>query len=77
MVQGEKIIIRDETKEVKDEGAGVPAEVRAWSESIATGNIDARQIPEEALADLEIIEACLRSGEQGGKPMKLEYQEWR
>jgi hypothetical protein len=61
---------------VKDERTGVPPEVRAWGEAIEAAKANERQLPEEALADLEIIEASLRSGEQGGKPIALECQTW-
>ena len=55
-----------------NERSGVPPEVRAWGEALAAGSIDARQTPEEALADLELIEAMLVSG---GKPVELKYQD--
>ena len=71
-----KVTIGDETKEIKDERTGVPPEIRDWGEALAAGKVNERQSPEEALADLELIEASLRSGEQGGKPMALECQTW-
>ena len=71
-----KVTIGDKTKEIEDERTGVPPEVRAWGEALAAGNVNERQSPEEALADLELIEASLRSGEQGGRPMVLECQTW-
>lgn len=73
---GGKVTIGDKTEEIKDEATGVPPEVRAWGESIAAGKANERQSPEEALADLEIVEACLRSGEEGGMPITLECQTW-
>ena len=54
-------------------GSVVP-EVFAWAKSLKTGKWDARQSPEEALADLEILEAMLRSGEKGGEVVELKYQ---
>lgn len=60
---------------VEDEGSGVVPEVRAWGEGLASGKVNALQHPREALADLEIIEACLRSGENGAKPVELKYQQ--
>ena len=75
-VSGAKVTIGDETKEVKDEKSGVPPEVRKWGEALAEGTSNARQRPEEALADLEIVEACLRSGEMGGRPVELTCQTW-
>lgn len=75
-VAGGKVTIGDKTEEIKNERTGVPPEVRAWGEALAAGKVNERQSPEEALADLELIEASLRSGEQGGKPMALECQTW-
>jgi predicted dehydrogenase len=75
-VAGDKVTIGDRTEEIQNERSGVPPEVRAWGEALAAGKINERQSPEEALADLEIIEASLRSGEQGGKAIALEYQTW-
>jgi predicted dehydrogenase len=66
--------VGDETKEVPNEKTGVPTEVRAWGESIQAGKADTKQSPEEALADLELLEGMLRSGEQNGKAIVLEYQ---
>jgi predicted dehydrogenase len=71
-----KVTIGDKTEEIQNERSGVPPEVRAWGEALAAGKVNERQSPEEALADLELIEASLRSGEQGGKPIALEYQTW-
>ena len=71
-----KVTVDDKTEEVQDEGTGVPPEVRAWGEALAAGKVNEAQFPEEALADLELIEAMLRSGEQDGARIKLEHQEW-
>ena len=70
------VSIGNKTEEIQDERSGVPPEVRAWGEALAAGKANERQSPEEALADLELIEASLRSGEQGGKPIILECQTW-
>lgn len=75
-VAGDKVTIGDKTEEIQNERSGVPPEVRAWGEALAAGKFNERQSPEEALADLEIIEASLRSGEQGGKAIALECQTW-
>lgn len=71
----DKIIVNGKDQEVKNEKSGVPAEVRAWGEAIRSGKPDPRQSPEEALADLSLIEAMLKSGEQGGVPVAVENQE--
>jgi predicted dehydrogenase len=49
-------------------------EVAAWAESIADGTPNPAQSPEQALADLEILEKMLKSGEGAGKAQSLEYQ---
>ena len=44
-----------EEKEIKDEGAGVPPEVMKWGDALVKGTKNERQIPEEALAVLELV----------------------
>ena len=62
---------QEETKEFPEEGSGVKQEVQAWAEGLAQGKPNERQSPREALEDLKILEAALRSGEQGGKPVEV------
>ncbi|KAF2138819.1 uncharacterized protein K452DRAFT_233499 [Aplosporella prunicola CBS 121167] len=60
-------------RDFPDEGSGVKQEVRAWAEKIESAQeLDERQCPVEALRDLEILEAMLRSGENAGKSVELE-----
>jgi hypothetical protein len=61
-------------KHFPNQGSGVKQEVAAWAESLASGQANHRQSPEEALADLEILEKMLRSGEAQGKVQTLRYQ---
>lgn len=73
-----KTEVKDETGDrVKEEhvpiGSVIP-EVFAWARSLKDGRWDPRQSAEEGLADLEILEAMLRSGQNGGQPMQLKYQ---
>jgi len=42
-------------EEIEDEKTGVPPEVRKWGEALVTGKREDRQVPEEALADLELV----------------------
>ena len=80
-VKGEEEKVEDVPDEVegtvKEEhvpiGSVVP-EVFAWARSLKSGKWDERQSAEEALADLEILEAMLRSGERGGEVVELKYQ---
>jgi predicted dehydrogenase len=62
---------KEETKDFPDEGNGVNREIKAWAESLEKSKRNEMQSPEEAVRDLEILECCLRSGEQGGKPMDV------
>ncbi|KEF53140.1 uncharacterized protein A1O9_11048 [Exophiala aquamarina CBS 119918] len=69
------VTIDGKMEAVANEGSGVIPEVRAWGEALAAGTVNEKQSPEEALADLELIEAMLVSGAQDGTPYKLEHQE--
>lgn len=62
---------KSEEKVFEDEGSGVKQEVKAWAEGLAQGKPNAQQSPQEALEDLKILEAALRSGEEGGQPIEL------
>lgn len=66
----------DESVEIEDERTGVPPEVRVWGEALAVGKPNEKQSPEEALADLELLEAMLRSGEKDGERIALTCQSW-
>jgi predicted dehydrogenase len=70
------VTIGEEMKKVEDERSGVPPEVRKWGEALAKGMQNERQIPEEALADLELLEKMLKSGEAGGSAQQLTLQTW-
>lgn len=62
---------KEEVNRFEDEGNGVKQEIKAWAESLEKGQRNEAQSPEEALSDLKILEACLRSGEQQGKPINV------
>jgi len=62
---------KEEVKRFEDEGNGVEQEIKAWAESLEESQQNEAQSPEEALNDLEILEACLKSGEQNGKPINV------
>lgn len=64
---------KEEVTEFKDDSSGVMPEVKAWAEGLVAGKPNPRQSPVEALADLEILEAMLKSGEQNGAPIDLKY----
>lgn len=46
---------KEEKVDIQDEKSGVPPEVRKWGEALVAGERNEKQIPEEALADLEIV----------------------
>lgn len=62
------------TEEAKDEFGGVKQEVFAWAKSIKDGQADPQQSPHEALGDLEILEALVKSGQRDGIPVNLYHQ---
>ncbi|KAK6348942.1 hypothetical protein TWF730_009703 [Orbilia blumenaviensis] len=55
----------------KNEWSGVKKEVRVFAESVRNGEGAQGLSPENAVADLEIIEKMIQSGEQGGKPLEI------
>jgi len=78
-VAGKTVIVKpkdgeEKVEEKPDELGGVKQEVFAWAKSLVSGKQDLQQRPEEALADLEILEAMLSSGEKGGEAVELKYQ---
>lgn len=72
--QGEEKENNETVTEFKDEGSGVKQEVLAWAKSINDASANPKQSPEQAFADLEILEKMLRSGEAQGKAESLKYQ---
>lgn len=63
-----------EEKVFEEEGAGVKQEVKAWAESLGSGEWRKEQGGEQALGDLEVIESALKSGEHGGETVGLQFQ---
>ena len=69
------ITVNGTYEEIPFDGKGVKQEVAAFAQSIAKGgSVDPRQIPEEGLADLEVLEMILKSGEEHGSSKKLSLQ---
>lgn len=54
--------------------SGVTNEVQAWAEALQSGEPNPLQSPEEALADLEMLEKIFRSGEEHGSQQSLNFQ---
>lgn len=72
--RGKVTVVKDgkeETKEFPEEGNGVKQEIAAWGKALGEGKPDPRQSAEEALRDLQVLEAMLQSGEKSGAPIKL------
>ncbi|KAJ0421459.1 hypothetical protein BJY00DRAFT_323252 [Aspergillus carlsbadensis] len=63
-----------EVRRVPNERTGVPPEMRAWAGAVLEGRIVVEQEPEAALADLEVIELILKSGESDGSPIEAKHQ---
>lgn len=64
---------RKEERELEFVG-GVKEEVAAWAEALTSGKPNPLQTPEEALKDLELLEAMLKSGDANGAPQVLKHQ---
>ena len=60
--EGKKV---EETFEVGFEN-GVKDEVEVFAQSIDNEEVDVRGSPDQALADLKVLQRMLESGEQGG-----------
>ncbi|KAL4923495.1 Gfo/Idh/MocA family protein [Aspergillus undulatus] len=64
---GDRLTINGAATDIPFEGVGVKEEVEAFAASIIAGTLDERLQPEEALADLEVLESMIKSGEDGGR----------
>ncbi|KAF2011506.1 NAD(P)-binding protein [Aaosphaeria arxii CBS 175.79] len=76
VTRGKVVVKKDgqeEVQEFPDEGNGVKQEVKAWAEGLVKGEANSEQSPEEALKDLELLEAGLRSGENKGAAVELKF----
>ncbi|KAJ5558570.1 hypothetical protein N7535_008786 [Penicillium sp. DV-2018c] len=68
------VTVNGEKHHIEFDHKGVAPEVAEFADSIVSGNPSRRQSPEEALADLEILEQMLRSGERDGEKVQLQLQ---
>lgn len=69
------VLVNGDFHDVSFDGKGVVQEVAGFAASIANKSpVDKRQSPEEALADLEVLELMLVSGEQNGEKKALSLQ---
>ncbi|RMZ82384.1 hypothetical protein DV737_g2085, partial [Chaetothyriales sp. CBS 132003] len=78
----DRVVVDGKTEDVDADGGGVKREVRAWGAMLSKGqgkkvDVNAALEPEQALADLELVEAMLKSAQEGGRVVKLQYQRVR
>ncbi|KAI2792990.1 hypothetical protein POX_b03036 [Penicillium oxalicum] len=66
---------QEHVDKIENERSGVPPEVRLWAKALAGGKVNPEQSPSQALADLELIELMLRSGENNGQPQTCQCQQ--
>ncbi|KAF7714925.1 Uncharacterized protein PECH_007831 [Penicillium ucsense] len=66
---------QEHVEKVENEKSGVPPEVRLWAKALAAGKVNPEQSPSQALADLELIELMLRSGENNGQSQICQCQQ--
>lgn len=62
-----------ESKKSFDYKSGIVAEVAAFAKSVEAKKVDRRGTVEEGLADLEILQRMLESGEEGGVKKEMKY----
>ena len=65
---------KDESKVFKDANrTAILGEFTAFGKAVLEGKKDPNGDPEEALADLAVVEFMLKSGENGGQPVSFKY----
>ena len=76
MMDGDTVTTDNKTTEVEFSGRGVREEVRCFAQNILDnkGVVEKAISPEEAMADLEVMEKMLASAERDGERMALEFQ---
>jgi hypothetical protein len=70
----DRLTVSGAATDIPFEGVGVKEEVKAFGASIVNGKLDERLQPEEALADLEILEMMIKSDERDGERKSLTLQ---
>lgn len=75
-IQGDRVTVNEEHHDIPFEGRGVSSEVAEFAASVAHGGrVEKRQSAQEALADLEMLERMLASGERQGEREELRMQQ--
>lgn len=77
-LSGDSLTGKAGTQKVPFTGRGVTSEIRIFAAHIlwTKGEVSQEMSPEEALADLEVMEKMLKSSEHDGEKMTLDYQVW-
>lgn len=74
-LDSDDVTVNGVTHSIPFDGKGVAPEVAEFAKAIVTGRpVEKRQCPEEALADLEVLEQMLQSGEKQGERVQLGLQ---
>jgi glucose-fructose oxidoreductase len=74
-MQFDTVTVNGVEHDIEFDGKGVVPEVAEFAKSIVNGlPVAKRQSPEEALADLEVLEQMLQSGKTQGDRMMLHFQ---
>lgn len=67
--------VNDQDHIIEFDGKGVGPEISEFAAAISNGRqVSKNQSPEEALADLEMLEQMLQSGERNGEKRELQWQ---
>lgn len=74
-LKGDDVTVDGKAYHVEFDGNGVGPEVADFATAIVNGSpVEKRQSPEAALADLEMLEQMLKSGERQGERVDLQLQ---
>lgn len=74
-LKDDDVTVNGVVNHIEFDGRGVGPEVAAFATAIVNGRpVEKRQSPEAALADLEILEQMLKSGERQGEKVSLQLQ---
>lgn len=74
-MKNDDVSVNGESHTIEFDGKGVAPEVAEFATAIVNGRpVGKRQSPEEALADLEMLEQMLQSGEKQGARLQLSLQ---
>lgn len=74
-MNNDDVAFNGETHTIEFDGKGVIPEVAEFATAVVNGRpVEKRQSPQEAMADLEMLEQMLQSGEQQGERLQLHLQ---